>query len=92
MLQHKFHVENVDGTKETRTSTCLVYGDPDGYSAMARLVGVPCATAVKSVLDGRIGDRGVVAPVYEKISEPLLVELRDEHGISLVEESVEGWV
>lgn len=39
MLQHKFEVENKDGSKETRTSTLCEYGDPKGYSAMAKLVG-----------------------------------------------------
>ncbi len=46
MLQHKFEIENADGTTETRTSTLCEYGAPTGsggYSAMAKLVGVPCA-------------------------------------------------
>ncbi|KAM0800030.1 saccharopine dehydrogenase [Usnea florida] len=46
MLQHKFEIENKDGSKETRTSTLCEYGAPigsGGYSAMAKLVGVPCA-------------------------------------------------
>jgi hypothetical protein len=45
MLQHKFEIENKDGTKETRTSTLCEYGAPTGtggYSAMAKLVGVTC--------------------------------------------------
>jgi len=45
MLQHKFEIENKDGRKETRTSTLCEYGAPTGtggYSAMAKLVGVPC--------------------------------------------------
>ena len=54
MLQHKFEVENKDGSKETRTSTLCEYGNPAGYSAMAKLVGVPCGVAVKQVLDGTI--------------------------------------
>ena len=49
MLQHRFDIEHKDGTKETRTSTLCDYGDPKGYSAMARLVGVPCAIAVQQV-------------------------------------------
>jgi saccharopine dehydrogenase (NADP+, L-glutamate forming) len=39
-LQHRFEIENKDGSKETRTSTLVDYGDPNGYSAMAKLVGV----------------------------------------------------
>jgi hypothetical protein len=38
MLQHKFEIENKDGSKETRTSTLCEYGEPygsDGYSAVS---------------------------------------------------------
>ena len=44
-LQHKFGIEWADGTTETRTSTLVDYGDVNGYSSMAKLVGVPCAVA-----------------------------------------------
>ncbi|KAM5342606.1 hypothetical protein ACJ41O_013572 [Fusarium nematophilum] len=40
MLQHKFVIEHKDGSKETRTSTLVEYGDPKGYSAMAKLKGI----------------------------------------------------
>ena len=50
-------VENKDGSKETRTSTLCDYGDPNGYSSMAKLVGVPCGVAVKQVLDGTISEK-----------------------------------
>jgi len=48
MLQHKFEIENKDGSKETRTSTLCEYGAPigtGGYSAMAKLVGVRAESA-----------------------------------------------
>lgn len=61
MLQHKFGIEHKDGKKEVRTSTLCNYGEPNGYSAMARLVGVPCAIAVQQVLDGTISKK-VCAP------------------------------
>lgn len=57
MLQHKFEIENQDGSRETRTSTLVEYGDPKGYSAMAKLVGVPCGVAVKMVLDGTLNEK-----------------------------------
>lgn len=41
-LQHRFEIEHKDGRKETRTSTLCEYGDPKGYSAMAKTVGIPC--------------------------------------------------
>jgi saccharopine dehydrogenase (NADP+, L-glutamate forming) len=68
MLQHKFEIENKDKSKETRTSTLVDYGDPKGYTAMARLVGVPCAIATRLVLDGTINDKGVIAPMNAKIN------------------------
>jgi saccharopine dehydrogenase (NADP+, L-glutamate forming) len=35
---------------------------------------------VKLVLDGTISEKGVIAPMTEKINEPLMRVLRDEHG------------
>ncbi|KAH8887025.1 Saccharopine dehydrogenase [Thozetella sp. PMI_491] len=88
MLQHKFEIEHKDGRRETRTSTLCENGDPKGYSAMARLVGVPCGVAVKQVLDGTISDKGVLAPMNEKINEPLMRELREKYGIECHEKTI----
>lgn len=52
---------------------------------MARLVGVPCAVAVKQVLDGTISDRGVIAPLTAKICDPLRKELKEAYGIECIE-------
>jgi len=90
MLQHKFEIEHADGKKETRTSTLCEYGEPTGpnsTSAMAKLVGVPCGVAVKMVLDGRISERGVLAPVEWRLAEPLLEELK-KYGIELKEKTI----
>lgn len=57
VLQHKFGIENKDGTTETRTSTLVDYGDPNGYSSMAKLVGVPCAVATKQILNGTLNKK-----------------------------------
>ena len=57
MLQHKFGIEHKDGSTETRTSTLCDLGTPGGYSAMAKLVGIPCGVAVKQVLDGTISGK-----------------------------------
>jgi saccharopine dehydrogenase (NADP+, L-glutamate forming) len=88
MLQHKFEIEHKDGSKETRTSTLVDYGDPNGYSSMAKLVGVPCAVACLMVLDGRIKQKGVLAPVTWDLAEPLLKELKEKYGIYLTEKTV----
>ena len=88
MLQHKFEIEHKNGDKETRTSTLVEYGDPKGYSAMAKLVGVPCAVACQMVLDGRISQKGVLAPVTWDLAKPLLEELKSKYGIELIEKTV----
>ncbi|CAG8951969.1 hypothetical protein HYFRA_00000704 [Hymenoscyphus fraxineus] len=87
MLQHKFVIENKDGSKETRTSTLVEYGDPKGYSAMAKLVGIPCGVAVKQVLDGTISEKGILAPMSSKLNDPLMAELK-KYGIFLVEKTI----
>ena len=88
MLQHKFEIEHKDGSKETRTSTLVDYGDPEGYSSMAKLVGVPCGVACLMVLDGRIKQKGILAPVTWDLAEPILTELKEKYGIYLNEETV----
>jgi saccharopine dehydrogenase (NADP+, L-glutamate forming) len=71
ILQHRFEIENSDGSKETKTSTLCEYDAPTGsggYSAMAKLVGIPCGIAVKQVLDGIISLRGIIAPINSEIN------------------------
>ncbi|EER23535.1 saccharopine dehydrogenase, putative [Coccidioides posadasii C735 delta SOWgp] len=88
MLQHRFEIENKDGSKETRTSTLCDYGDPKGYSSMARLVGVPCAVAVKQVLDGTISEKGILAPMSMEICAPLIKALKEEYDIEMIEKTL----
>lgn len=88
MLQHKFLIENKDGSKETRTSTLTEYGDPKGYSAMAKLVGVPCAVAVQQVLDGTLNEKGILAPMSPEICKPLMKTLTEKYGIAFKEKTV----
>lgn len=79
LLQHRFEIENADGSKETRTSTLLEYGTPHGYSAMARTVGVPCGIAVQLILDGELNTPGVLAPMTDEINAPIYRELVKEN-------------
>lgn len=91
MLQHKFQIQHKDGSKEMRTSTLCDYGEPEGsggYSAMARLVGVPCAVAVLMILKGEITDKGILAPVTPELAEPIRLKLKQEYGIDLVEKTL----
>ena len=63
MLQHKFGIEEQDGGQETRSFTLCNDGASKGYSLMARLVGVPRGIACLMVLDGRISDKDILAPM-----------------------------
>jgi len=93
LLQHKFGIELADGTKQVRTSTLCEYGstEPGGYMAMAKLVGVPCAVAVKQVLEGTLSEKGILAPMSSKINDPLIKELHENFGIYMKEEIVPTW-
>ena len=86
-LQHRFEIEHKDGKKETRTSTLCEYGDPEGYSAMAKLVSVPCGVAVMQVLEGKL-PKGLLAPYTPEICDPLREELSKTWGIGMVEKTV----
>ncbi|KAI9171637.1 Saccharopine dehydrogenase [NADP(+), L-glutamate-forming] [Paramyrothecium foliicola] len=87
-LQHYFEVENKDGSNDVITSTLCEYGAPigsGGYSAMAKLVGVPCAVAVQQVLNGTITDKGILAPMHPNLNNPLMKELKEKYGIECKE-------
>jgi saccharopine dehydrogenase (NADP+, L-glutamate forming) len=87
-LQHYFEIENKDGSKNDITSTLVEYGAPigsGGYSAMARLVGVPCAVAVQQVLNGTISEKGILAPMNPALNKPLMKELKEKYGIECKE-------
>ncbi|KAJ1735545.1 saccharopine dehydrogenase (NADP+, L-glutamate-forming) [Coemansia biformis] len=87
VLQHKFEVENKDGSHNTRTSVTLMYGEPDGFQAMATTVGVPCGIATQLILDGKITATGVIAPMTPEIYQPIM-DLLPSEGINAVEETI----
>ncbi len=90
VLYDVFYATFPDRTERT-TSTLIDYGIPHGDSAMARLVSMPAAIAVKMILTGKITATGVHVPVIPEIYNPVLDEL-EEHGIKCVEETtvIEG--
>ncbi|KAI9312128.1 saccharopine dehydrogenase [Dichotomocladium elegans] len=83
-LQHRFEIELKDGTHQTRTSTLIEYGVPGGFSAMAKTVGVPCGIATQLILDGKITEKGVLAPMTPSINDPIM-ELLEKENIGMVE-------
>ncbi|EEY18098.1 saccharopine dehydrogenase [Verticillium alfalfae VaMs.102] len=88
MLQHKFVIEHKSGERETRTSTLVEYGDPAGYSAMAKLVGGAGAPSLSAVLNGTLAKRACSRPMTSKINNPLMKELKEKYGINMVEKTV----
>ncbi|KAI8803017.1 Saccharopine dehydrogenase-domain-containing protein [Cladochytrium replicatum] len=85
-MHHEFCIQWHNGPQERRTSTLIAYGDPNGYSAMAKTVGMPVAIATKLILDGVIERKGVLAPVTSDIYQ-LLLKILEEEGISMVEKT-----
>jgi len=86
IMRHDIGIEWSTGEKEIRNIDLVVYGDPAGYSAMAKCVGYPCGIASKMVLAGEIQAKGMVVPMSPEIYHPMLKRLHDE-GISAVERS-----
>ena len=83
ILRHEFLAEYAD-RHERITSTMVDFGIPNGYTSMARTVGLPAAIAVAMILHGQITLTGVQVPVVPEIYEPVLDEL-EAQGIHFVE-------
>ncbi|RKK69445.1 hypothetical protein BFJ69_g12707 [Fusarium oxysporum] len=89
MLQHKFVVEWKDGTKNTSTSALELFGEPGGYSAMAKSVGLTCGIAIQLLLDDEPASNkpGVIAPYSREICDPIRVRAEAKR-IKLVEHTL----
>ena len=74
LLHHQFQAEFPD-KEETLSSTLVDFGIPNGDSAMARTVSLPCAVATKLILDGKINLTGAHIPVDPAVYNPVLDEL-----------------
>ena len=84
-MQHTFLVEYPNKHKEVIKSRLLVFGEPEGDTAIARTVALPAAIAVKMILEGKIDLKGIYRPVVPEIYEPVLGEL-EKYGINVEEE------
>ncbi|MEE9151470.1 MAG: saccharopine dehydrogenase C-terminal domain-containing protein [Thermoplasmata archaeon] len=83
VMLHEFVVEYPD-RKEYITSTLVDFGIPNGDTSIARTVGIPAAIAVKLIVQGKIGPKGVHIPTKPEIYNPILDEL-EEHDIKFKE-------
>ena len=86
LMRHEVTIRWPDGTRELKGINLVEYGDPKGYTAMAKTVGYPCAIATKMVLDGEIQKTGMVLPFSQDIYKPILARLKTE-GITAIEKS-----
>ncbi|XP_074644875.1 alpha-aminoadipic semialdehyde synthase, mitochondrial-like [Tubulanus polymorphus] len=69
------------GATEQRDTRLVVYGDPNGHSAMAKCVGYTAGIGAKMILEGEIQSKGVCMPKGVSMYRPMLQRLRAE-GIS----------
>ncbi|NNJ73114.1 MAG: saccharopine dehydrogenase, partial [Enterobacterales bacterium] len=84
VMQHQFTSTTASGETEFRTSSLILEGDPQGFSAMAKTVGTPAAIMVDMILTGQVSQKGVILPLSKEIYVPMLAELAKE-GIHLTE-------
>jgi saccharopine dehydrogenase (NADP+, L-glutamate forming) len=80
VLLHDLEIENDDPERppERIVSTLVAEGEPGGFTAMAKAVGLPVVVAAKLLLTGKIDLRGAHIPLHPAIYEPELEELRRE--------------
>ncbi|CAG5121208.1 unnamed protein product [Candidula unifasciata] len=85
VMHHDVQVSWSDGRREQRRINFVNYGDPGGFSAMAKSVGLPTAIAARMILNGEIQTKGVCAPLEAEIYHPILQRLKKE-GLAAREE------
>lgn len=83
VMQHEFEY-TLKGQSKKITSSLVVKGEDQTYTAMAKTVGLPLAISAKLILQGKIKARGVVIPTTKEIYEPVLSEL-ETLGVKFVE-------
>ncbi|GAU93379.1 hypothetical protein RvY_05331 [Ramazzottius varieornatus] len=78
ILRHDIDIAWPNKSKETREITLVVYGEPNGYTAMAKTVGYPAAIGTKMLLDKEIQRKGMFVPLTKDIYRPVLQRLENE--------------
>jgi saccharopine dehydrogenase-like NADP-dependent oxidoreductase len=87
VMQHRFVYKT--GSVRKRLNASLTCKGTEGFTAMAKTVGLPLGIATKLLLTEQIKSRGVVVPVTAEFYTPILKELR-ETGIEMSEDEGEG--
>ncbi len=72
------HYPASDRPDERIASTLVAHGDPHGFSAMAKTVGLPTALATRLLLTGKLTLTGSKIPTDRSIYEPILRDIAAE--------------
>ncbi|KAM3925192.1 alpha-aminoadipic semialdehyde synthase, mitochondrial [Leptodactylus fuscus] len=78
VMRNDVGIRHPSGHLESKNISLVVYGEVNGYSAMAKTVGYPAAIAAKMVLDGEIESKGLVIPSTKNIYGPILERITEE--------------
>jgi saccharopine dehydrogenase-like NADP-dependent oxidoreductase len=86
ILMHEFDAAYSEdgGRKEKLTSTMIEYGEPNGFTAIAKTVGMPIAIATELLLTDRLSITGCQIPTHPAVYEPVLQELKQQ-GLNFLE-------
>lgn len=77
ILVHDFDVELPEtGKKEKRIYTLVEFGEPNGFTAIAKTVGLPAAIAAKLILQNQIPLKGCHIPIHPAIYTKVIDELK----------------
>jgi hypothetical protein len=75
VMHHRLDYE-LHGNTYSETSTLLLEGENENYTAMAKTVGLPLAIAVRLYLEGKLNLTGVLIPTNKALYEPIMEELK----------------
>lgn len=78
IMRHDIGITWPTQKRETHHVDLVVYGDPQGYTAMAKTVGFPTGIAAKMILEGEIQTKGCLVPMSSDIYRPILRRLKQE--------------
>jgi len=79
-IVHEIEAEYSQEKKKRKiiTSTFVEYGEPDGFTAIAKSVGLPAALATKLLLTGNLPITGCHIPTHSAVYSQILPELEKE--------------
>ncbi|XP_005799818.1 alpha-aminoadipic semialdehyde synthase, mitochondrial [Xiphophorus maculatus] len=86
IMRNDVGIRHPTGELEMRQISLVVYGEPNGFSAMAKTVGYPAAIGARMVLDGEISTKGLLVPMTSDIYRPALARLKEE-GLHIISKS-----